>query len=71
MVLRSGETDRKLAEEKLKLIDRLPIRILGAILNDIDTSEGMYRYYNYVYDYQPEDDNSVLSLPAGVSRDHS
>ena len=71
MVLRSGETDRKLAEEKLKLIDRLPIRMLGAILNDINTSEGAYRYYNYVYDYHPEDDDSVLSLPAGVSSDRS
>ncbi len=70
LVLRSGETDRKLAEEKLKLIDRLPIRMLGAILNDINTSEGAYRYYNYVYDYHP-DDESVLALPAGANGDRS
>lgn len=67
LVLRSGETDRKIAEEKLKLVDRLPIRTLGAVINDIDTGESAYRYYNYVYDYQP-DDGSMLSLPAGGER---
>ena len=71
MVLRSGETDRKLAEAKLKLIDRLPIRMLGAILNDIKTSEGSYRYYNYVYDYEPEGAESALSLPASASSGRS
>jgi len=70
MVLRSGETDTKLAEAKLKLIDRLPIRMLGAILNDVRTSDGPYRYYNYVYDYEPDDD-AVLSLPAGLGSDRS
>ena len=30
LVLRSGETDRQMAEAKLKLLDRLPIRILMA-----------------------------------------
>ncbi len=39
LVLRSGETDRAMAEEKLKLVDRLPIRLLGAVLNDVDTKQ--------------------------------
>lgn len=49
MVLRVGETDRKLADAKLKLVDRLPIRPLGAVLNAA-TATGSYRYYAYNYE---------------------
>ena len=64
LVLRSGETDRAMAEEKLKLADRLPIRILGAVLNDVRTNQRAYKYYTYVYGYTPED-GSIAQLPAG------
>jgi len=70
MVLRSGETDRKMAEEKLKLVDRLPIRLLGVLLNDVRTTDGAYKYYNYVYDYHSEDD-AIVSLPVSTSDHHS
>ncbi len=70
MVLRAGETDRKMAEEKLKLVDRLPIRVLGALLNDVHTTDGAYRYYNYVYDYHPEDDQ-IVSLPASAGNERA
>lgn len=49
MVLRVGETDRKLADAKLKLVDRLPVRPLGAVLNAA-TATGSYRYYAYDYE---------------------
>jgi capsular exopolysaccharide synthesis family protein len=55
LVLRSGETDRKLAQSRLALAQRLPIRILGAVLNDIQ-AEGAYRYYSYLYGYSLDDD---------------
>jgi len=48
MVLRIGETDRKLAVAKLQAVGRLPIRILGAVLNEVP-SEGVYKYYAYGY----------------------
>ncbi len=64
LVLRSGETDRQMAEAKLKLMDRLPIRMLGAVLNDIQTQSGTYRYYSYVYGYTA-DDEVVGQLPVG------
>ncbi len=60
LVLRSGETDRAMAEEKLKLVDRLPIRLLGAVLNDVDTSQSGYKYYSYVYGYAAEDDHARI-----------
>jgi Mrp family chromosome partitioning ATPase len=51
VVLRSGVTDRELAEAKLDALDRMPIRVLGAILNDIRPG-GYNRYYHYQY-YTP------------------
>ena len=53
LVLRSGETDRKMAHAKLELMDRMPVSILGAVLNDIRAS-GEFRYYSYLYGYQPD-----------------
>jgi capsular exopolysaccharide synthesis family protein len=55
LVMRTGATDRELAKAKLEMIDRLPVRILGAVLNDVK-AEGVYRYYGYLdgYDMEPE-----------------
>jgi capsular exopolysaccharide synthesis family protein len=65
LVLRSGETDRQMAEEKLKLLDRLPIRILGAVLNDIRT-DGVYKYYSYIYGYTADEETvPQLAAPGG------
>jgi len=36
IVLRSGTTDRELAQANLDGLLRLPIRVLGAVLNDIE-----------------------------------
>jgi capsular exopolysaccharide synthesis family protein len=63
LVLRSGETNREMAEAKLKVLDRLPIRILGAVLNDIRAG-GVYQYYGYVYGYVADEDKPE-QLPAG------
>jgi succinoglycan biosynthesis transport protein ExoP len=47
MVLRLGRTDRGLAEAKLEILRRLPVRLLGTVLNDVrDGSEySAYAYY--------------------------
>jgi capsular exopolysaccharide synthesis family protein len=57
MVFRTGASDRKMAEAKLKQLDRLPIRILGAVLNDVQTV-GVYRYYSYLYGYTAADEET-------------
>ncbi|HEX8904427.1 MAG TPA: hypothetical protein VF771_06280, partial [Longimicrobiaceae bacterium] len=65
MVLRNGATDRQLAEWNLDLVDRLPIRVLGAVVNGI-SPKGAYRSYGYLhgYDYQPvPEDNTPLLQP--------
>jgi capsular exopolysaccharide synthesis family protein len=65
LVMRNGKTDRALAESKLELLDRLPVRLLGAILNDVDSS-GVYRYYSYLpgYEATSEDDVPKALQPA-------
>jgi capsular exopolysaccharide synthesis family protein len=65
LVLRAGETDRHLAEAKLSLVDRLPIRVLGAVLNDVRTKDNAYRYYSYAYGYSAEEEQEPAFLPAG------
>ncbi len=59
LVLRAGETDREYAGAKLRLFDRLPVQVLGAVLNDI-RAEGAYRHYAYVYGYTADE---IASTP--------
>jgi capsular exopolysaccharide synthesis family protein len=54
LVLRSGETDRKMAEAKLGLLYRLPIRLVGVVLNDTDEHRS-YQYYAYLQSDLPAD----------------
>jgi len=67
LVLRAGETDRQLAEAKLQILDRLPVRLLGAILNDVSLKEGAYKYYRYSYGYavEFEDEPETAQLQPG------
>jgi capsular exopolysaccharide synthesis family protein len=55
LVFRAGATDRKLAQAKLAVLDRLPVRMLGAVLNSIE-AEGAYQYYQYIYGYSADEE---------------
>jgi Mrp family chromosome partitioning ATPase len=50
LVLRTGVTDREFTMAKLEAVSRLPIRVLGVVLNDVKT-EGQYAYYSYLPGY--------------------
>ncbi|HEY2025747.1 MAG TPA: CpsD/CapB family tyrosine-protein kinase, partial [Gemmatimonadaceae bacterium] len=50
VVLRIGQTEKRMAAAKMLLVDRLPINILGAVLNAAPTG-GEYEYYGYVSGY--------------------
>jgi succinoglycan biosynthesis transport protein ExoP len=67
IVLRQGVSDRKLAAAKLAILDRLPIRILGAVINGIPGG-GLYRYYGTDYSQDGSLKNPVGSLatPRGL-----
>ena len=63
MVLRTGATDRELAGAKLGAIARLPIRVLGAVLNAVP-ARGAYKYYSYISSYQlPPDEVGATEVP--------
>ena len=58
LVFRSGVTDREMASVKLDHMGRLPIRILGAILNDVK-DDAVYKYYYssyYLPGYESKDE---------------
>lgn len=65
-VLRNGITDREFAEAKLTALDRLPIRLLGAVLNDV-SSNGVYRYYSYLPGYGTSDETGTAGEPLPVA----
>jgi len=67
LVLRSGATDRDLAHAKLDVLARLPIRVLGAVLNDVEP-RGAYRYYSYLSGYAAEDEPSAPPQRWSVAR---
>ena len=49
MVLRSGATNKDLASVQMESFLGLPVRILGAVLNDFipQIGQGYYRYYSH------------------------
>lgn len=63
LVLRTGVTDRAFAGARMEALTRLPIRVLGALLNDVK-AEGVYRYYSYLPGYAAEDEVES-DAPAG------
>lgn len=73
LVLRAGITDRKMAKAKMAVVDTLPVRVMGGILNGIQLT-GVYEYYSYYRDYAAHDEeperleqevNQKAALPRG------
>jgi capsular exopolysaccharide synthesis family protein len=64
LVVRSGQTDRDRAEAMLKHLRRFPVRVLGAIVNDVARGEN-YTYYGYIPGYNVE--ISEEPAPAGAA----
>lgn len=59
LVFRTGNTNRSFAQAKLGLIDRLPIRVLGAVLNDVPAGGRLYQPYSYLPGYAAETEQGV------------
>ena len=54
IVIRTGATEKALAQAKLDQLARLPIRILGAVLNDVSAADAYHSYYGaYLPSYEP------------------
>lgn len=62
LVLRMGRTERRLTLAKLTVMDRLPVRVVGAALNEAPL-EGDFQYYAYS-PYTEESDPRIGQLVA-------
>jgi tyrosine-protein kinase Etk/Wzc len=63
VVVRVGKTDRRLLDARLVLLDRLPVRVLGAVLNGINVDrDRAYASYTYLPEYAV-----TPSLPSGAA----
>ena len=64
LVVRTGRSARSVALTSLEILRRLPIRLLGAVINDVPQGAA-YRYYPYALEYgvepepEPEDSDRV------------
>jgi capsular exopolysaccharide synthesis family protein len=68
MVLRSGSTNKDLASAQIESFLHLPVRILGAVLNDFvaQIGQGYYRYYSrYLPGYEATDEREEEPEVAG------
>ena len=71
LVLRTGHSQRDITGAKLEVLDRMPIRLLGAVLNDVPrgAAYGYYAYYSYYlpgYEAVEEADGPRTSSPQVV-----
>jgi succinoglycan biosynthesis transport protein ExoP len=57
LVMRAGVTDRKMAAAKMAVVDTLPVRVMGAVLNGIKMT-GAYEYYSYYQEYAARDEET-------------
>lgn len=67
LVLRTGTTNLALARTKLAILDHLPIRLLGVVLNDVQPG-GMYRYYSYLSGYGTADEREGYAVAGRRAR---
>lgn len=65
LVVRTGRSARSVAQTSLEILRRLPIRLLGAVINDVPQGAA-YRYYPYSLEYavepEPDEDPSRVQL---------
>jgi Mrp family chromosome partitioning ATPase len=60
LVLRGGVTDRATIEAKLDLVERLPIRVLGCIVNAVRAEDGEQYSSYYMEGYELEDEEEPV-----------
>jgi succinoglycan biosynthesis transport protein ExoP len=63
MVLRMDETERRLVAAKLSVLDRLPVEVVGAVLNGVPLT-GEFQYYAYSKGYSLDNPEPAGELVA-------
>jgi capsular exopolysaccharide synthesis family protein len=71
LVIRTGVSLRELTQAKLEILDRMPIRLLGVVLNDVPDTAPFQYYANYLPGYEAVSESTGPSatgkLTAGVT----
>ncbi|MEO9034116.1 MAG: CpsD/CapB family tyrosine-protein kinase, partial [Gemmatimonadaceae bacterium] len=64
LVLRVGQTERRMAAAKMRMFERLPVDLVGAVLNGIEF-QGEYEYYGYVGGYAADEEpgTAIANVP--------
>jgi capsular exopolysaccharide synthesis family protein len=65
LVLRLGKTQRDMTAAKLEILRRLPLRLLGAVLNDVRESSEYHAYSYYMDGYELTNEPLFRPLAAG------
>lgn len=58
LVLRIGKTERRMAAAKLEVMDRLPVRMLGVVLNGVRLG-GEFAYYKFADGYAVKEEGEA------------
>ena len=67
--LAAGLPGLAMAQAKLKVLDHLPVRVIGAVLNGIET-DGAYQYYSYDPEYAMVEESAPVPQLTGSAGDH-
>jgi capsular exopolysaccharide synthesis family protein len=67
LVLRAGTSNLDLVRTQLAMLDQMPIRLLGVVLNDVRPG-GAYRYYSYIPGYGTADEGEGFALATRAKR---
>jgi Mrp family chromosome partitioning ATPase len=66
VVLRTGVSDRDDTNAKLDVLERMPVRLLGAVLNDVRDTPVYSAYSYYLPGYEAADEQMTASGAPGV-----
>lgn len=69
VVLRSNQTNKEMAIRKLEQLSKLPVRVLGAILNDVARTELERRHGYYLAGYETSEEGALLHADSSVEED--
>jgi hypothetical protein len=64
-VLRAGVSHREVTAAKLQVLERMPVRLLGAVLNDVPDDPAYSYYAYYLPGYESGDEQDHHSIAPG------
>jgi tyrosine-protein kinase Etk/Wzc len=65
-VVRMAHTDSALARQKLDMLERFPVRVLGVVANDVRPSLGLNDDYSYLPEYSIQEEDGVTTSPVRI-----